>query len=163
VYLDHAGATPIGARAKRALLDTLELYGNASAIYEEGVLAKNALKDARTKIAHSLSSHPYELYFTGSGTESIALAINGTVDYFHSIHSKNDHGDKSSDEILPHVITTAIEHPAVLETLRALEQKRKVTVTYLPVSSQGLVELKSVREALTPSTILVSVMYVNRK
>lgn len=163
VYLDHAGATMIGARAKRALLTTMELYGNASAIYQEGIDAKNALKSAREKIARILSSHSYELYFTGSGTESIALAINGTVDYFHSIHSKNDHSEGSSDEMLPHIITTSIEHPAVLETLRALEQKRKVTVTYLPVSAQGLVELKSVREALTSTTILVSIMYVNNE
>lgn len=159
VYLDHAGATMIGARAKRALLETMELYGNASAIYQEGVHAKNVLKEARTKIANILSCHPYELYFTGSGTESIALAINGTIDYFHAIHTKGN----VTSKITPHVITTSIEHPAVLETLRELEQSGKVTVTYLPVNHKGLVELKSLREALTPSTILVSVMYVNNE
>jgi len=155
IYLDHGAATALSLRAREELMRVLPLYGNPSAIYKEGVVAKEILKSASEKIAKLLSCHPYELYFTGTGTESVSLAINGTIKYWHETHK--------SEGKLPHVITSVIEHPAVLETLRACEREGKVKVTYLPVTIDGLVKVSDVREMLTEETILVTLMYANNE
>lgn len=157
VYLDNAGATEIGARAKRALTDSLSLYGNPSAIHKEGDIAGRLLDKARNACAKILNAHAYEIYFVGSGTESCNLAILGT--YFGFIGNLKLETRNS----LPHIIVSAIEHPAVLEPIRHLEKEGKVRVTYLPVYENGIVKVKDVREALTENTILVSVMYANNE
>ncbi len=155
VYLDYAAATPISERAKQALLQSLTLTGNPSSIYKEGVEAKDALIQSRKEVASLISAQPYEIYFTSSATESIALAINGIVDCYHAMHPLS--------ERLPHVITSCIEHPAVLETVRHLEKKKRIIATYLPVTREGFIEVKTLREALTEETILVTLMYVNNE
>lgn len=149
VYLDNAGATPVSLRARRALFRSLLAYGNPSAIHKEGDGASRILHQARTSVANVLNSHSYEITFTGTGTESCNLAILGT--YFASKQEK------------PHIITSAIEHPAVLEPIRHLEKEGRVRVTYLPVYGNGIVRTKDVREALTEDTILVSIMYANNE
>lgn len=158
VYLDYAASTPLGGRAKRALLDTLSLHGNPSAIYKEGVEAQNLVKAARTTIARIINCKSHELYFTSTGTESITLAISGAVEYYHASISK-----LFQEKTLPHIITTQIEHSAVLELLRHLELTKKITVTYLPVTQDGLVTVRSISEALTDATILVACMYANNE
>ncbi len=150
VYLDNAGATAVSARAKRALTDALEIYGNPSAIHAEGSSASKLLQESRNMCAKILNAHSYEIYFTSSGTESCNLAILGT--YFGV--------DKISK---PHIITSSIEHPAVLEPIRHLEKAGKIRVTYLPVGESGIVKLNDIREALSEDTILVSVMYANNE
>jgi cysteine desulfurase len=150
VYLDNAGSTEIGARAKRALLESLSLYGNPSGIHKEGVEAGLLLDKARSLCAGPLNSHAYEIYFTGSGTESCNLAILGTYLAYN-------------EKTIPHIITSVIEHPAVLEPIRHLEKEGKVRVTYLPVYEDGIVKVRDVREALTDDTVLVSVMYANNE
>lgn len=148
--MDHAGATPVSLRAQKKLIDTLALYGNPSAIHQEGDMASHALQKARNAIALLLNAHSYEIVFMGSGTESCNTAILGAV--------------RSNPDIkLPHIITTAIEHPAVLEPIRHLEKEGKVRVTYLPVYENGIVKVKDVREVLSEDTVLVSVMYANNE
>lgn len=159
IYLDNAGATEVGERAKRALLETLSIYGNPSGIHREGARAGQLLDKARALCATTLNSHAYEIYFTASGTESCNLAILGT----YSAFAKNQVLKARSSQILPHVITSSIEHPAVLEPIKHLEKEGKISVTYLPVYEDGIVKVKDVREALTPETILVSVMYANNE
>ncbi|MEN9552314.1 MAG: hypothetical protein RI935_691 [Candidatus Parcubacteria bacterium] len=158
VYLDNAGATEIGARAKRALLESLETHGNPSGIHAEGARAGQLLDKARALGATALNAHAYEIYFTGSGTESCNLAIFGTCTAF-----ANSQKLTTKSLVLPHIITSSIEHPAVLEPIKLLEREGKIRVTYLPVYDDGIVRIKDVRESLTPETILVSVMYANNE
>jgi len=157
VYLDNAGATEIGARAKRALTDALSIYGNPSAIHKEGDQAGRLLDKARNICAKILNAHAYEIYFVGSGTESCNLSVLGTYFGF----TKN--WKLETGNSLPHVIVSAIEHPAVLEPIRHLEKSGKIRVTYLPVYENGIVKINDIREALSTETILVSVMYANNE
>lgn len=155
IYLDNAGATPVSSRAQAVLIERLSVFGNPSAIHQEGDKASQVLQKARNSVATALNAHSYEITFVGTGTESCNIAILGTVE-----------GSKPwavSSGQLPHIITTAIEHPAVLEPIRHLEKMGKVRVTYLPVYDNGIVKLKDVRAALTEETVLVSVMYANNE
>ncbi len=156
VYLDNAGTTKISSVAEKALIESLVYYGNPSGIHREGTEASVLLDKARAKCATVLNAHAYEIYFTGTGTESCNQAIFGT--YKAYIKQDNKNGQK-----LPHIITSAIEHPAVLESIHTLEKDGLVTVTYLPVYDDGIVKVKDVVEALTENTILVSVMYANNE
>ena len=157
VYLDNAGATEVSERANRALVETLGVYGNPSAIHKEGAEASKILQDARNMCAKVLNAHSYEIYFTGSGTESCNLAVLGTYEGW----SKQQ--IVSSKKEIPHIITSSIEHPAVLEPIRHLEKNGKIKVTYLPVYENGIVKIKDIREGLNENTILVSVMYANNE
>lgn len=150
VYLDNAGSTPMSTASKNALFDALSFFGNASAIHKEGDQASHALQKARNQIATTLNAHSYEILFASTGTESCNMAILGTV-------------EAAKEIALPHVITSVIEHPAVLEPIRELEKKGKIRVTYVPVYENGIVKVKDVREALCEDTVLVSVMYANNE
>ena len=162
VYLDNAGSTEVGGRAKRALLETLTLYGNPSAIHAEGSHAGQLLDKARALCASVLNVHSYEIYFTSSGTESCNLAILGTYEGCkkQEARSKTQEGNQNT---LPHIITSSIEHPSILEPVRALEKENRIRVTYLPVYEDGIIKVRDVVEALSDETILVSVMYANNE
>ncbi|MDD4989612.1 MAG: aminotransferase class V-fold PLP-dependent enzyme, partial [Candidatus Pacebacteria bacterium] len=116
VYLDNAGATEIGARAERALLESLSLYGNPSGIHKEGVEAGLLLDKARALCATALNAHAYEIYFVGSGTESCNLAVLGTYNGYvkHEARSMKQEEIRGTNKVasLPHIITSSIEHPA---------------------------------------------------
>ena len=159
IYLDNAGATEVGERAKRALLESFYTYGNPSGIHHEGARAGQLLDKARALCATTLNAHAYEIYFTSSGTESCNLAVLGV--YFAS--AKSSRLKAQGSDTVPHIITSAIEHPAVLEPIKCLEKNGKVSVTYLPVYEDGIVKVQDVREALRDETILVSVMYANNE
>lgn len=150
VYLDNAGATPVSEKAKLALTQAFDIFGNPSAIHKEGDQASHLLSRARNSIATVLNAHSYEVTFVGTGTESCNLAILGTALSSHGVD-------------VPHIITSSIEHPAVLEPIKYLEKQGKVRVTYLPVYENGIVKLKDIREALCEDTVLVSVMYANNE
>lgn len=154
VYLDNAGATEIGGRAKRALLEALDTYGNPSGIHKEGAQAGVLLDKARALCATALNAHAYEIYFTSSGTESCNLAVIGTYNAWLRAGTQDS---------LPHVIVSAIEHPAILEPVKYLERNNKIRVTYLPVHEDGIVKVADLRAALCEETILVSIMYANNE
>jgi cysteine desulfurase len=157
VYLDHAGATPLSKRALKKLQETLSLYGNPSAIYKEGVDAKRLLGEAKKDIGAILSCRPHEIYFTGTGTESASLAIEGVVKAYEA---------KKTDiipYIAPHVIVSAVEHPAVKVLVEDLVREGRITITELAVEKDGLIKVQKVKEALRPETILVSTMYANNE
>lgn len=156
VYLDNAGATEVGERAKRALLESLSVFGNPSGIHKEGAVAGQLLDKARALLASALNAHAYEIYAMSSGTESCNLAVLGSYEAYCS-----DRGSQGDN--LPHVIVSAIEHPSVLEPVRMLEKKKKIAVTYLPVYDDGIVRVKDVEAALRDTTFLVSVMYANNE
>lgn len=149
-YLDNAGSTPMSSRALKTLTDSAALFGNASAIHKEGDKASHALQKARNAVAVAMNAHSYEVTFAGTGTESCNMAILGVI-------------SAAGDIDLPHVITTAIEHPALLEPLRKLEREGRIRVTYLPVYENGIVKMKDFRDALRDDTVLVSVMYANNE
>lgn len=148
IYLDHAATTAVSSAVVEAMLPYFtQVYGNASSIHSYGREAKRALETARRQVAQALNAAaPQEIYFTAGGSESDNWAIKGAA------------MAKGSG----HVITTAIEHHAVLHTCEWLE-KQGFSVTYLPVDAYGKVSAAQVEKALRPDTILVSVMAANNE
>jgi len=148
VYLDHAATTPLDPEVFLAMKPYFsDEFGNPSSIHETGHRAYLALTRAREKVARALSSRPNEIIFTSGGTESDNLALKGAAEA---------HGFKG------HIITTAVEHHAILHTARYLET-RGVAVTYVPADEKGRVEPRSIIDALRDDTFLVSVMYANNE
>jgi cysteine desulfurase len=149
VYLDYAATTPMHADVVQSMIPYMSgMFGNPSSGHSFGHEARAAVEDARVQVALLLGSANYEIVFTSGGTESDNLAIKGIA------YANRDKGN--------HIITTAIEHPAVLEPCRFL-QTQGFDVTYLPVDKYGLVDAKAVENAITEKTILISVMYANNE
>jgi cysteine desulfurase len=157
IFLDYASTTPIDRRVVLAMKPYLSgRFHNASALYEEGVVARKAIDMARTRVARIIQSKPTEVIFTGSGTESNNLAIIGvTRQIVQDSLQKNPN-------FRPHIITTNIEHVSVLEPLKYLSNSG-VNVTYIPVDSRGLIKDLEVKRALRPETILVSLILANNE
>jgi cysteine desulfurase len=151
IYFDHNATTPVEPEVLEAMLPFLSgEYGNASSIHTFGQKARAAVETAREQVASLIGARPQEIVFTSGGTEADNHAIFGIVEAAT--------GDRK------HVITTAIEHEAVLNTCQALE-KRGVTVTYLAVDREGRIDLNALRSALRehPETALITVMHANNE
>lgn len=149
IYLDHAATTPVDPVVVAEMLPFFtEEFGNPSSIYREGRGAKKANEAAREKIAKAINADTREIYFTASGSEADNWAIKGIV-------QKNQKKGK-------HIITTEIEHHAVLHTCQYLE-KNGFEVTYLPVDHDGLIALEDLKAAIRKDTILVSIMFANNE
>ncbi|MCK9344937.1 MAG: cysteine desulfurase [Candidatus Pacebacteria bacterium] len=152
IYLDNAAATPVSALAQKAVAETSKkFFGNPSAIHKEGKEARTSLESARAMVAEALAARPDEIIFTSGATEANNMAFMGVV------QSAGIRGLAR-----PHIVISAIEHPSVLETVRALE-RYGMRVDYLPVDSRGLIDTKELRKLITPETVLVSVMYANNE
>jgi len=148
-YFDHNATTPVSPEVIQTMLGCLaEVYGNASSIHHFGQMAKQRLEMARRQTAALVNCRPQEIVFTSGGTEADNLALFGVVR-----HSKRPQR---------HLVTTAIEHPAVLNACAQLEREG-VEVTYVRVGASGVVDPDDVRRALRPSTLLVSVMHANNE
>jgi cysteine desulfurase len=130
------------------------IYGNPSEFHVLGRKAKIALEKARKNIAVFFGVKPAEIIFTGSATESINLSHKGLIEAV---------GAEFPGQQRPHLVTSAIEHSAVLETCKHLERLKIAAVTYLPVDRHGLVSLNSIKKAVRPQTVLVSIIYVNNE
>jgi cysteine desulfurase len=149
VYLDHNATTPVHPEVAAAVAPFLsEMFGNPSSIHWAGRGVRKAIEDARQEIAAFFGCQPLEIVFTSSGTESDNLAIKGIA------YRKGNAGK--------HIVTSAVEHPAVINTCKSLEAQG-YRVTYVPVNRQGIVEPDSVRRAIGKDTILVSVMHANNE
>ena len=149
VYLDNSATTQCYKKAAERMCKVMtEEYGNPSSLHHKGVEAEQVLREAKKILAHNLKVQEKELYFTSGGTESDNLALIGCA-----------HANQRAGK---HLITTAIEHPAVHQAMRYLEGWG-FRITYLPVDSDGIVRLSDLEEALCEDTILVSVMYVNNE
>lgn len=154
IYLDYASTTPLDKKVLKAMKPYLQnSFFNPSAIYKEGVEVSKKVNEARTTISKILNGQASDIIFTGSGTESINLAISGVVSAYR----------KANPEKMPHIITSAIEHSAVLEVCRFLEMSAFAEVTYLPVSEDGKIKVGDVEATLRDETILVSIMYANNE
>ncbi|MFB7496409.1 cysteine desulfurase family protein [Streptomyces sp. NPDC056161] len=150
VYLDYNATTPVDPRVAAAMLPYLtDFFGNPSSSHPFSQEPRRALAAARAQVADLIGTGPGEIVFTGSGSEADLLALRGAV-----LASGRPHA---------HVITQATEHPAVLETCRALERLHGVRVTVLPVDGRGLVEPADLAAAVTEDTVLVSVMAANNE
>jgi len=169
VYLDHNATTAVEPEVLDVMLPYLSgEFGNAASIHTFGQKARAAVETAREQVAALIGARPQEIVFTSGGTEADNHAIFGAVSSLvtwlpnRSPNPLDDLGKRLSIAHLKHVITTAIEHEAVLNTCQELE-KQGVRVTYLPVDAQGVVSAEAVRRALRKETVLITVMHANNE
>lgn len=152
IYMDYGATTPVDPRVVEAMLPYwTELYGNPSSVHEQGRRAEEGLSAARRRIAALLGAEPDEIVFTGSGSEADNLALRGIMGAARAAGRGN------------HLITTAIEHKAVLDTARQLEKHDGFALTVLPVDEMGQVSVAQVAAAIRPETALISVMAANNE
>lgn len=148
-YFDHAATTKLNEKVLGKMMPYLtNEYGNASSIYSLGRNSKKAVEDSRDIVADILGCEPKEIYFTASGSESDNTALRGVM-----LANKNKGN---------HIITSKIEHPAILETCKSLE-KEGFEVTYLNVDEDGIIDLKELESSITSKTVLISIMYANNE
>lgn len=148
-YFDNAATTQVNQDVIKEMLPYFSIeYGNPSSLYSIGRRAKRALEEARARVAKAIGSKNKEIYFTSGGSESDNIAVKGVA------LANREKGN--------HIITTKIEHPAILNTCRALE-RQGFDVTYLNVNKEGLIDLKELEEAITEKTILISIMFANNE
>ncbi|MEG0894332.1 MAG: cysteine desulfurase NifS [Oscillospiraceae bacterium] len=148
IYADNAATTKVSDEVYEAMFPFIkEYYGNASSIYEFGRISRRAIEEARQKVAKGINALPREIYFTGCGTEADNWALKSVM--------KNSKGKD-------HIITSVIEHHAILHTCKTLE-KEGFKVTYIPVDNQGYVNPQDIKNAITDKTAMVSIMYANNE
>lgn len=149
VYLDHAATTKIDEKVLEEMLPYLgEYYGNASSLYKLGKDSKAAVENARRQVASVINCNPNEVYFTSCGSESDNLAIKGIA--------------KANKNFGKHIITSNIEHPAVLETCKTLEREG-FKISYVPVKENGIIDIQSLKNAIRNDTVLISIMAANNE
>lgn len=157
VYLDTASQTLISKQVALAMKKVSLVNFNPANIYKEGVEAKNILENSRQGVADILGVKSHEIYFTSSGTLSCATAILGIVKQYKKANLKN------KNYIPPHIIISNIEHPAVYENVKYLENAGEIEVSYIEADSDGLISKDKVKTAIKINTILISIMYVNNE
>ena len=184
IYLDNAAATPIDPSVFSVMQKVLkENFANPGSIHEMGIKNKKILEENRGTVAEILGAHSDEIIFTSGATESNNLAVLGVLKKFAemfpemrtyfsaekllcSARQPAQCISENTQQIfsgMPHIITTNIEHPSVLETCKHLEETKQAEVTYVPVEASGIVDPKKIKQAIKTNTVLVSVMYVNNE
>src|SRR5882762_2797450 len=154
VYLDFNATTPVEPAVLDAMLPYFSgEFGNAASIHTPGQRARAAVETAREQVAALIGGRPQEIVFTSGGTESDNHAVLGIVSSSFT---------SSTSLISPHIITTAIEHEAVLNACQALE-KQGVRVTYLPTNREGQIDLEELHRATRPETVLITIMHANNE
>lgn len=155
VYLDYSSSTPVDKDVLKEMIPYFsEIYGNASSIHSFGTEAFDACEIARKKVANMLNAKEDEIIFTAGGTESDNMSVKG-IAYLNQNKKKiNSKG--------PHIITSSIEHPAVLETCRYVE-KKGYKVKYLPVDKYGLIDTNELEKSITKDTFLITIMFANNE
>lgn len=149
IYFDHAATTAVKEEVLKEMMPFFSTnFGNPSSIYSLGRASKKAIEDARDKVATAINADPKEIYFTGCGSESDNIAIKGIAS---ALKEKGNH-----------IITTKIEHPAILNTCKSLE-KDGFEVTYLDVDESGLINLEELENLINEKTILISIMFANNE
>lgn len=149
IYFDHAATTAVAKEVKEEMDPYFcENYGNASSLYELGFKSREAINLARARVAKAINSKPNEIYFTSCGSESDNLALKGVA------RANRKKGN--------HIITSKIEHPAVLNTCKELE-KEGFRVTYLNVDKNGFIDIEELKNSINSKTILVSIMFANNE
>ncbi|RAP45864.1 MAG: cysteine desulfurase NifS [Methanosphaera sp. SHI1033] len=155
IYMDNSATSPVDEEVLKEMLPFFnERFGNASTLYRLGVDAKEVLEKARKQVADLINADPSEITFTSGGTESDNMVIKGIA--LKEIQKSTEENPRN------HIITSAIEHPAVLKTCEFLE-KFGFEVTYLPVDEEGLISLDDLKNAIKDSTILITIMHANNE
>ncbi len=154
IYLDNNSTTPLHPKVKEKIIEILEQYGNPSSAHEFGRKVRYLVEDAREKAARFLNCYPEELIFTASGSEANNTILKSSLEGCCMFGC--------SDNKKMHIISTKIEHPSIINTLKCLE-KQNVKVTYLPVDQFGLVDPDDVKKAINKNTVLISIMYANNE
>mgnify|MGYP003309371031 CR=1 FL=1 len=148
-YFDHAATTAVDEQVLKEMLPYFSTkYGNPSSLYSIGRNSKKAIEEARKRVAFAINAKPKEIFFTGCGSESDNIALKGVV------YANRNKGN--------HIITTKIEHPAILNSCRSLE-KDGFNITYLDVDKNGLISLEDLKNKITNKTILISIMFANNE
>ncbi len=167
IYLDHAAATPLCIEAREAMREADKYYANPSSIHKAGMEANQIVKNSRETISKLINARSNEIYFTGSGTESINLSLIGLA---YEWHKQNNAKNKTKLAVTPKIITTRIEHSATLETLKYLESKKLIELIYLDLDEYGFIKLESIRKILdssgtqnTENILCVSIIYANNE
>ncbi len=166
IYLDHAATTPVDPAVMKAMAPYFsDIYANPSSLHSAGQKALESVKQARKKIAEILNGHEDEIIFTSGGTESDNLAILGVVSSYPLGQSPLGGGElrAASYDEKPHIITTEIEHHAVLEPLVYLEKTGKIELTKIKPGADGIVDAKEILGAIKPNTVLVSIIHANNE
>jgi cysteine desulfurase len=161
IYLDNSATTAVDPGVLEAMMPFLtENFGNASSIHHFGQVTRSAVDRARHQVASLLNARPNEIVFTSGGTESNNLAIRGLIES----HLESPLYNKDTDsDLKPRIITSSIEHPAVKEVCSDLEKRGHVEVVRLPVYDDGVVRVEDVTAAITPETVLISIMAANNE
>ncbi|MFA6999541.1 MAG: cysteine desulfurase family protein [Candidatus Paceibacterota bacterium] len=161
IYLDNASATPLDKRVLKVMsLYNRDFFANATSIHSNGVKVREIIEKSRESITKGINAHSNEIIFTGSSTESNALAILGLINNYQLTIINLNTNIKLK---IPHIITSEIEHPAVLENCKLLESEGRAEVTYIKVNNDGIINPKDVKEAMKENTVLVSIMYANNE
>lgn len=152
VFLDYASITPIDSRVEKEVQKIQKnFWGNPASLHTEGELAKNILEESRIKAARILHCRSSEIFFTGGGTESLNIAILGVV-------------SRAREKMnTPHIIVSAVEHPAVLEPIRHLIKTGQVEVSFVNPDKNGIINPESIKKEIKDSTVLVAVMHANNE
>lgn len=154
IYLDNNSTTPLHPKVKEKIVSILNEYGNPSSAHELGRKARALIEDARQKVANFLNCFPDEIIFTASGSEANNTVLKSMIECAGKFNCA------IGKEV--HIITSNIEHPSVINTLKCLE-KHKVKVTYIPVDKYGIIDPDDVKKAITKETVLITVMHANNE
>eukprot|EP00002_Diphylleia_rotans_P035119 TRINITY_DN7631_c0_g1_i1.p1 TRINITY_DN7631_c0_g1~~TRINITY_DN7631_c0_g1_i1.p1 ORF type:complete len:258 (-),score=52.43 TRINITY_DN7631_c0_g1_i1:438-1211(-) len=149
IYLDYNATTPLAREVKERIIEALELFGNASSSHIYGLEAKKAIDNARFHVANLINCSPEEIIFTSGGSESNNMALKGII--------------QGSQEKSAHIVTSAVEHPAIREVCEFLGQSVGVMTTYVPVDEHGLLKMEEFSKAVTEKTVLITVMHSNNE
>lgn len=151
IYLDNSATTPLHPKVKEKIIETLNLYGNPSSMHSTGRQVRSLIEESRRDIADFLNCQPDEIIFTAGASEANNTVLKSATTCC-----------AFCNESRGHIITSNIEHPSVLNTLKCLS-KQHVDVTYVKVNSQGVVDPKDVEAAIRPDTMMISIMYINNE
>jgi cysteine desulfurase len=156
IYLDYAATTPVDRKVLKAMLPYFsEKFGNASSLHSSGNEASEAVEKARKHVANFFGAKENEIIFTSGATEANNLAIKGILmAYFSKVENKNTK---------PHIITTAFEHPCVLNTVKKLSEENLIEATFINPQKDGIIKVDDIKKEIRSNTILISVMYVNNE
>lgn len=152
VFLDYAAITPIDKKVAKEMAKAQKYWANPSSLHQEGEMAKRILEEARVKIARILHCKGNEIFFTSGGTESLNMAIFGVV-----------YNYKKSNSKIPHIITSTIEHPAVLEPIKHLLKNKEIEISFISPNEKGIISPESIKKEIKENTILVAIQHANNE
>ncbi|MGM0608924.1 MAG: cysteine desulfurase family protein, partial [Candidatus Muiribacteriota bacterium] len=154
VYLDNNATTPLLKEVKEEITNFLDIYGNASSLHKQGKEAREKVEKVRKQIADYIGAEPREIYFTSGASEANNLVLKGVCSCGETCSQRK----KGS----PHIITTNLEHPSVINTAKCLEGLG-VEVTYVKTDKEGIISVNDIKENIKDNTVLISVMHANNE